>query len=185
MYIEVKMCGIATIFNYGTFREAVDLSELRNLTDVMFSRGSDGRAQWVHEKKHIGLGHRRLAIIDLSSASAQPMVSADRNLHIVFNGEIYNYIELRKDLETKGYVFNSKGDTEVILYLYKEYGRSLVNYLRGMFAFVIWDDLKQGILIARDHFGMKPLYYSSLGLKSYSQVLGGGGLLKFLVKTWY
>ena len=157
------MCGIAAIFNYGPSVQPVDHSELNNLRDYMLTRGPDSAGVWFDEENRIGLGHRRLAIIDLSPKGEQPMFSMDSKVRIVFNGEIYNHNELRKDLESKGYIFYSRSDTEVILNLYKEYGRNLVGYLRGMFAFIIWDEVKQGIFVARDHFGIKPVYYSDNG----------------------
>jgi asparagine synthase (glutamine-hydrolysing) len=129
----------------------------------MLKRGPDGAGLWISDDRRIGLAHRRLAIIDLSEAGAQPMSTADGAVRIVFNGEIYNYRELRQDLEAKGYRFYSHSDTEVLLHLYQEHGRKMVHYLRGMYAFAIWDERKQGLLLARDPFGIKPLYYADDG----------------------
>lgn len=156
------MCGIAAIFNYAT-TEKLDKAELICLRDSMSDRGPDGSGVWFDNHCQVGLAHRRLAIIDLSENGAQPMASSDGMLRITFNGEIYNYLALRQTLESKGYLFHSQSDTEVLLYLYKEYGEQMVDFLRGMFAFVIWDECKQGILIVRDHFGIKPLYYADNG----------------------
>ena len=126
-----------------------------------------------------GLGHRRLTIIDLSERGAQPMVSADGKLVVTFNGEIYNYRKLRASLEAKGYAFRTQTDTEVLLHLYAEKGEAMVNDLRGMFAFALWDSEKGGLLLVRDPYGIKPLYYADDGwtLRFASQVkalLAGG-----------
>lgn len=129
----------------------------------MLKRGPDGAGLWISDNKRIGLGHRRLAIIDLSESGAQPMATQDGSARIVFNGEIYNYRELRRELEAKGYRFYSQSDTEVLLHLYMEHGRDMVYHLRGMYAFAIWDEHKQDLLLARDPFGIKPLYYADDG----------------------
>lgn len=119
-------------------------------------RGPDAEGVWVHPKEHVGLGHRRLSIIDLHTGD-QPMTDAGGNV-IVFNGEIYNYIELREEL--KEYAFRTTSDTEVILYAYRKWGAGCVQRLRGMFAFAIWDASKQSLFCARDRFGIKPFYYT-------------------------
>lgn len=157
------MCGIAGIFAYGNSAPPVDRHELRKIRDYMVARGPDGKGEWYSHDKRVGLAHRRLAIIDLSDNAAQPMISEDGKLVISFNGEIYNYQELRQDLEKKGYQFQSQSDTEVLLHLYNEKSESMVHDLRGMFAFAIWDEQKQGMFLARDHFGIKPLYYADDG----------------------
>ncbi len=151
------------------------------MREAMIARGPDGAGIWLSDDGRVGLAHRRLAIIDLSEAGAQPMATADKSIHIVFNGEIYNYRELRCDLEAKGYSFHSRSDTEVLLYLYQEHGPDLVHYLRGMYAFAIWDQRKRGMLLVRDPFGIKPLYYADDGatLQIASQVkalLKGDGI---------
>lgn len=134
------------------------------MRERMFSRGPDGSGEWFSDDGRVGIGHRRLSIIDLSPAGDQPMFNADRSLAITFNGEIYNYVELRAQLAGKGYPFRSHCDTEVILALYTIYGiDGMMNHLRGMYAFAIWDQKKQGLLLARDPFGIKPLYYSDNG----------------------
>jgi len=175
------MCGIAGIFSYSDTAKQVDSDELLRIRDAMISRGPDGAGLWVSANKRIGLAHRRLSIIDLTESGAQPMVSLDGRYSVVFNGEIYNYRELRDQLELKGYSFHSNSDTEVLLNLYAEYNAEIVEYLRGMYAFAIWDEKKQGLFLARDPFGIKPLYYSINGqsLRFASQVkalLKGGGV---------
>src|SRR6266581_2582558 len=153
------MCGIAGIFSYRSEASPVDAAALVRIRDHMIRRGPDGSGLWISSDRRVGLANRRLAIIDLSESGAQPMSSADGKLHISFNGEIYNYRTLRVQLESKGYTFRSKSDTEVLLYLYAEYGHNMVDYLRGMFAFAIVDEGRQGMFLARDPFGIKPLYY--------------------------
>ncbi|HXX53159.1 MAG TPA: hypothetical protein VEI28_01170, partial [Thermodesulfovibrionales bacterium] len=111
----------------------------------------------------MGLGHRRLAIIDLSESGAQPMQTADGRYVITFNGEIYNYKTLRAQLEGKGYKFCSTSDTEVLLHLYSEEGPEMLHKLRGMFALALWDNRTKALFLARDQFGIKPLYYSDNG----------------------
>lgn len=172
------MCGIAGIFAYRS-ATPVDRDELRIVRDHMARRGPDGFGEWFAENGRVGLGHRRLSIIDLSDRAAQPMVSADGKLVISFNGEIYNYRELKKELEAKGRVFRTESDTEVLLHLYAEKGEAMLGELRGMFAFALWDARKQAMLLARDPFGIKPLYYADDGssFRCASQVkalLAGG-----------
>jgi len=157
------MCGIAGIFSYSTSASKVDSEELLQIREAMVARGPDGAGLWVSENQRIGLAHRRLSIIDLSDSGAQPMSTQDECYHVVFNGEIYNYQELRIQLESKGYSFRSNSDTEILLHLYAEYNAGMVEHLRGMYAFAIWDDKKQGLFLARDPFGIKPLYYSNDG----------------------
>jgi asparagine synthase (glutamine-hydrolysing) len=138
----------------------------------MATRGPDGAGEWISADGCVGLVHRRLAILDLSESGAQPMMAPDVSTRIVFNGEIYNFRELRARLEQKGYRFRSNSDTEVLLQLYQEYGQGMVRHLRGMFAFVLWDPRTRGVFLARDPFGIKPLYYSDDGacLRAASQV---------------
>ncbi len=152
------MCGIAGIFAYGRGSERVDLQSLLAARDAMTPRGPDGEGLWISPDERVGLAHRRLAIIDLSPKGAQPMSLQKEGIHITFNGEIYNFRELRSNLESDGHVFQSHSDTEVLLHLYLKYGEGMCELLRGMFAFAIWDENKQGMLIARDHFGIKPLF---------------------------
>jgi len=173
------MCGIATIFAYNSDAPPVDREELLRIRDRMTARGPDGCGAWYSADGRVGLGHRRLAVIDLSETGAQPMANADGSLSITFNGEIYNYRELRDDLEKKGYRFRSSSDTEVLLHLYADKGREMVHDLQGMYAFTIWDERNKGLFLARDPFGIKPLYYSDDGrtFRAASQVkaiLAGG-----------
>ncbi|MEO7524689.1 MAG: asparagine synthetase B, partial [Ferruginibacter sp.] len=130
------------------------------MADSLAHRGPDGEGFWMNKKKNAGLAHRRLAIIDLSPAASQPMHYAQR-YSIVYNGEIYNYIELRKELKKAGYHFVSNSDTEVILAAYDCYKEKCIQYFDGMFSFAIWDDLEQTLFAARDRFGEKPFYYYS------------------------
>ena len=149
------MCGIAGFTRY--FDPTGDLSSLVRMGDKIAHRGPDAHGEYLDDG--VGLCHRRLSIIDLSTAGNQPMFSEDGNLVIVFNGEIYNYLELRKDLEKKGYEFKTKTDTEVILALYKFEGARCLDKLCGMFAIALWDKHKQELFLARDRLGKKPLYY--------------------------
>jgi len=156
------MCGIAAIFAYGV-APPVEQEELLRIRDAMANRGPDGAGVWISEDQRIGMAHRRLAIIDLSAAGDQPMSTQDGSLQIVFNGEIYNYQSLRRELEGEGCHFRTTSDTEVLLHLYARRGVDMVHALRGMYAFAIWDDRKKGLFLARDQFGIKPLYYSIQG----------------------
>jgi asparagine synthase (glutamine-hydrolysing) len=157
----------------------VDREELLRTRDAMASRGPDGHGLWLSPDAGIGLAHRRLAIIDLSAAGAQPMSHADGRLHIVFNGEIYNYRELRDELQARGVGFRSHSDTEVVLALYERHGIEMLSRLRGMFAMALWDERERTLLLARDPYGIKPLYYAERGgmLRFASQVnaLQAGG----------
>jgi asparagine synthase (glutamine-hydrolysing) len=173
------MCGIAGIYAYHYAAEAVDRAELARIRDHMAARGPDGFGEWYSPNERVGMGHRRLSIIDLSERGNQPMASADGKLIVTFNGEIYNYRQLRASLEAKGCVFRSQTDTEVLLHLYAEKGEAMVEDLRGMFAFGLWDAEKNALLLARDPYGIKPLYYADDGwtLRFASQVkalLAGG-----------
>jgi asparagine synthase (glutamine-hydrolysing) len=157
------MCGVAGIYAYRDSAPPADRDELLRIREHMIRRGPDGAGLWISDDHRIGLAHRRLAIIDLSEAGAQPMATVDGRLRITFNGEIYNYRELRKELEGKGFVFHSSSDTEVLLHLYAERGQAMVHALRGMFAFGIWDEREQELFLARDPLGIKPLYYADDG----------------------
>jgi asparagine synthase (glutamine-hydrolysing) len=149
------MCGIAGIINQNN--HVVDESVINSITDTVAHRGPDGRGIYIHN--NIALGHRRLSIIDLSAHANQPMFYGD-DLVIVFNGEIYNYIELREELKQAGFSFQTQSDTEVILAAYKHWGNSCLNRFNGMWAFAIYDKAKQKIFCARDRFGIKPFYYA-------------------------
>ena len=166
------MCGLVAIFNYMASAPAVNKVELRAIRESMYSRGPDGSGEWFSKNLDVGLGHRRLSIFDLTTAGAQPMSYSNGSLHIVFNGAIYNYLALRKELHQKGYIFNSHTDTEVLLAGWQEWQEDIVYRLRGMFSFVIYDAQKQSIFVVRDPFGIKPLYYADDGetIKIASQV---------------
>ena len=156
------MCGINGVFAYRGTRP-VNLDTLRRTRDFMLARGPDAFGEWHDDSRRIALGHRRLSIIDLSDAGAQPMASEDGRLVVTFNGEIYNFRELRRELEADGCAFKSQSDTEVLLHLYRREGASMVRRLRGMFAFALWDADRRNLLIARDPYGIKPLYYADDG----------------------
>ena len=132
---------------------------LEPMCQAMAHRGPDDNGTWHDAKSRVGLGHRRLSIIDLSPAGHQPMSNEDGSIWIVFNGEIYDYPELRRSLVARGHVFRSQSDTEVLVHLYEERGKDLLSELNGIFAFAIWDSKKRELLLARDHAGVKPLYY--------------------------
>jgi asparagine synthase (glutamine-hydrolysing) len=155
------MCGINGIYAYGTSAPPVDADELLRSRECMRSRGPDAADVWISGDRRVGLGHRRLAIIDLSPAGAQPMRRGQRVL--IFNGEIYNYQELRTRLEAKGRTFTSHSDTEVLLELYEEMGEAMLGELRGMFGLALWDGARGRMLLARDPYGIKPLYYADDG----------------------
>ena len=157
------MCGLAGIYSYKNDAPLVDTEELIRIRDHMTNRGPDGKGLWLSNNKRCGLAHRRLAIIDLSEAGHQPMSTQDGRFHISFNGEIYNYLALRAELEQKGVLFQSHSDTEVLLHLYRKDGAAMLPKLRGMFAFAIWDEQEQNLFLARDHFGIKPLYIANNG----------------------
>jgi asparagine synthase (glutamine-hydrolysing) len=150
------MCGIAGIYNYRTGRPA-DPLVLKIMADAMEHRGPDDAG--VYSKGPIGFSHRRLSIIDLASGH-QPMANSDRSVVITYNGEVYNYLDLRRLLEACGHCFSTSSDTEVLLHAYAAYGTEMVNRLNGMFAFGLWDDRNHTLLLARDRFGIKPLYYA-------------------------
>lgn len=157
------MCGVAGIFAYHYAAREVDRAELRAIRDRMAARGPDGSGEWFSADGTVALGHRRLAIIDLSESAAQPMQSTDGALVISFNGEIYNHAQLRRELEALGRVFRTCSDTEVVLQMYAEHGAAMLSRLRGMFAFAIWDVHKRAVLLARDPMGIKPLYVADDG----------------------
>lgn len=155
------MCGISGVMSYGYSCGPVSRQELQLASDSMHQRGPDGAGIWISASGRVGLAHRRLAIIDLSDAGVQPMAALDGLVQITFNGEIYNFRALRQDLETMGHQFRSNSDTEVLLYLYLQYGRQMLKLLRGMYAFAIYDGRDGSLFVARDAFGIKPLYYSN------------------------
>lgn len=175
------MCGINGIFAYNASASMPNRGELIATRDAMTSRGPDGAGEWWSVDRRLGFGHRRLSIIDLSVHATQPMVSNCGRFIVVFNGEIYNYPALRRDLEAQGRVFTTSSDTEVLLHLYAIKGREMVHDLRGMFAFALWDNAARGLFLARDPYGIKPLYIADDGwtFRFASQVkalIAGGGV---------
>lgn len=158
------MCGIAGIISHDTSVINADL--LAGMGDCLAHRGPDGHASWINNAHTAGFSHRRLSVIDLSAAAAQPMHYAGRYT-IVYNGEIYNYIELREQLIAKGHRFITSSDTEVIAASYAEYKEECVDYFDGMFAFAIWDENEKTLFCARDRFGEKPFYYSAAANSFY------------------
>lgn len=154
------MCGINGLFAHGAGASPVDRAELVASRDWMAPRGPDGAGEWIAPDGRVGFGHRRLAIIDLTPSGAQPMHSADGALTITFNGEIYNYRELRAELERGGRRLASESDTEVLLHLYDVHGPAMLDRLVGMFAFAINDARSGRLFLARDPYGIKPLYYA-------------------------
>jgi asparagine synthase (glutamine-hydrolysing) len=158
-----SMCGIVAVFSYKSGGAPVNGDEIQRIRDQMVRRGPDGAGLWISEDRTVGLAHRRLAIIDLSPKGAQPMALAASGVRVTFNGEIYNYRDLRRDLEQRGRIFVSDSDTEVLLHAYEVFGPAMVEHLRGMYAFAIWDPLRRGLFLARDPFGIKPLYYADDG----------------------
>ncbi|MSO85365.1 MAG: asparagine synthase (glutamine-hydrolyzing) [Rhodospirillales bacterium] len=157
------MCGIASIFAYGPAAPPVAEAELLAASAAMSARGPDGAGLWLAPEARVGLAHRRLAIIDLTDRARQPMARDGGNLRITFNGEIYNFKELRAELAAKGERFETESDTEVMLALYAREGADFVKRLGGMFAFALWDESERKLLLARDPFGIKPLYYADDG----------------------
>lgn len=166
------MCGLAGIYAYHDASPPVDQAELMRIRERMMSRGPDGAGAWFSEDRRIGLAHRRLAIIELSPAGAQPMHDPATGNWIVFNGEIYNHVALRAQLNLDGIATSAHSDTEVLLKLYTQKGRGMLNMLRGMYAFAIWDAAARELFLARDPFGIKPLYIADDGktLRFASQV---------------
>ena len=154
------MCGIAGIVSLANER-TVDAGLIERMNDRITHRGPDSSGVWVNNG--VGLGHRRLSIIDLSTVANQPLFNEDGAVAIVFNGEIYNYQSLMEDLADRGHIFRSRSDTEVIVHLYEEYGVDCLSHLRGMFAFAIWDSRQKRLFLARDRVGKKPLYYHQSG----------------------
>lgn len=156
------MCGITGgIAYFGN--TLVDENEIQDMTDAIRRRGPDSSGCWISKDRRVGLGNRRLAIIDLSDSGRQPMKHPSRELWVTFNGEIYNYPELRGHLQSRGVQLRTTCDTEALLHLYDLYSDDIVHYLSGMYAFAIWDDAKQRLFLARDPNGIKPLYWSDDG----------------------
>ena len=150
------MCGIAGVLNFSG--EPVLSAVLDKMTSSLAHRGPDGEGAFI--ESGIGLGHRRLSIIDLTTAGSQPMATSDGRFVVTYNGEIYNFQELRTELEAKGYKFRSRSDTEVLLNAWAEWGLSALTKFNGMFAFAIWDKKRRELTLVRDRYGIKPLYYA-------------------------
>jgi len=166
------MCGIAGLINIDGAPASPPV--LKNMTDAIAHRGPDGEGQWIEGS--IGLGHRRLAILDLSPAGHQPMMSVSKRYVLSYNGEVYNFKELRIELESIGYQFHSTTDTEVVLNAWDYWGVEALNKFNGMFAFAIWDKKEKVLTLARDRYGIKPLYYTNTG----SSILFGSEVKAFL-----
>jgi asparagine synthase (glutamine-hydrolysing) len=174
------MCGINGIFSYGAAAPPIDREELLRTREAMTSRGPDAAGTWVSADGRAALASRRLAILDLSPTGSQPMAGDGGRVQLVINGEIYNFRQLRAELEAAGCRFRGSGDTEVVLALYLQHGEAMLPRLRGMFALAVWDERPgrpRRLLLARDVMGIKPLYYSpgSTG----SAATAGGGQLRF------
>ncbi|MHC4838586.1 MAG: asparagine synthase (glutamine-hydrolyzing), partial [Planctomycetota bacterium] len=153
------MCGIAGIFNLDG--DPVSGAVVERMSAAIAHRGPDGEGVW--SGRGVALGHRRLAIIDPTPAGAQPMVSADRRYVVTYNGEIYNFRELRADLQAEGHRFRTRTDTEVLLAAFAQWGPACVERFNGMFAFAVWDTVERTLFLARDRYGVKPLYYAEVG----------------------
>jgi len=171
------MCAIAGIVKFDP-RERVERSRLVHMADVQQHRGPDGAGLWMDGC--VGLAHRRLAIIDVAGGH-QPMSNEDDSVWIVFNGEIYNHVGLRREMQRAGHRYRTKSDTETILHLYESYGAGCVERLQGMFAFAIWDRRQRQLLLVRDRLGIKPLYYAStdrelLFASEIKGIVASGGL---------
>src|SRR5258708_787051 len=157
------MCGITALFAYRDAAPPIECARVERITEGMRRGGPDAGATWFSPDGRVGLGCRRLAIIDLTDEGTQPLHDVDRELTIVFNGEIYNHRELRARLIDYGARFHSTTDTEVLLQMYRRYGQTMVELLRGMFAFSIWDARERRLFVARDPYGIKPLYMADHG----------------------
>ncbi len=155
------MCGLCGVLNFGAAGVPVSEALLRPMADLIAHRGPDADGYFVSPDHQVGLGFRRLSIVDLKTGD-QPMSNEDDSVWLVFNGEIYNHADHRPRLEARGHRFRSRCDAEVILHLYEEYGPDCVDHLRGMFAFALWDSRRRRLLLARDRIGVKPLYFAVL-----------------------
>ena len=153
------MCGICGTLRLDERAPALDPGSLRRMRDSLAARGPDGEGEWTSGDGRLALGHRRLAILDLSPAGAQPMADPTGRYRIVFNGEIYNFRVLRQELERAGVAFSTQSDTEVLLALWAREGERALARLRGMYAFAIWDEVEKSLTLTRDPFGIKPLYW--------------------------
>src|SRR5215471_16694611 len=153
------MCGITGIFNFAS-GDGDERTVAVRMRDAMVHRGPDAYGLYQNPDKRVVLAHRRLSIVDLSDAGRQPMSNEDGTVWITFNGEIYNHQSHRAPLIERGHRFRSRSDTETIVHLSEEFGTDCVTRLDGMFAFALWDERRQSLLLARDRLGKKPLYYT-------------------------
>ncbi|HEX3582945.1 MAG TPA: asparagine synthase (glutamine-hydrolyzing) [Thermoanaerobaculia bacterium] len=177
------MCGIAALFAYAADAPPVRRDEIERINDRMIPRGPDDGGIWIADDQRLALAARRLAIIDLSAEGAQPLRGVEGDATIVFNGEVYNHRELRARLEKLGVRFHSKSDTEVVLQMYRHYGADCVELLRGMFSFAIWDERQRRLFVARDAYGIKPLYFADDGktfrcASTVKALLAGGAIAR-------
>ena len=173
------MCGINGIYAFHAAAPPIDPAELTRTREAMRRRGPDAAGNWTSDDMRAGFGHRRLSIIDVSDRANQPMLTRERDMVLTFNGEIYNYRELRDELERAGETFDTTSDSEVLMRMYRKQGAAMLPRLRGMFAFGIWDMRDRTLFLARDPYGIKPLYYANDGktIRFASQVkalLAGG-----------
>ena len=150
------MCGIAAFFSTD---KRISAERLKRATHSLHHRGPDSHGAWLSPNQRVGLGHTRLSIIDLTTGS-QPIANEDDRIHIVVNGEFYDFERQRRELERRGHLFRTRSDSEIALHLYEEFGAHCVQQLRGEFAFVLWDEANQNLFAARDRFGIKPLYFA-------------------------
>src|ERR1041384_1071576 len=157
------MCGIVAILSDT---DRIEPEALRRATHSLIHRGPDEQHQWIAPHGRAGLGHTRLTIIDLVTG-AQPMANEDGRLHLVVNGEFYDFERIRTDLESRGHQFRTRSDSEIALHLYEEMSAGCLEHLRGEFALILWDELNQTLFAARDRFGIKPLFYAHVGNALY------------------
>jgi asparagine synthase (glutamine-hydrolysing) len=153
------MCGIVAMFSRSA---PIDEESLVRATRSLHHRGPDGQRRWISPDRQVGLGHARLSIIDLTTGD-QPIANEDESLHIVVNGEFYGYEQIQKELEDVGHRLRTRSDSEIALHLYEEFGAQCLHKLRGEFAFILWDSVNKTLVAARDRFGIKPLFYASIG----------------------
>ncbi len=157
------MCGIAGCISPGGIVLPQDVAVIKKLNDRQRRRGPDGEGLWVSPDRRAVLGQRRLAIIDVGQSGAQPMSDVTGRWTVTYNGAIYNYRELRQELERAGRRFRTQSDTEVLINAVAEWGEEGIRKLRGMYAFALWDNETKELWLARDPFGIKPLYYANTG----------------------
>jgi asparagine synthase (glutamine-hydrolysing) len=150
------MCGIAAFVSND---RRISAERLKRATQSLHHRGPDSQGAWLSPNQRLGLGHARLSIIDLTTGD-QPIANENERIHIIVNGEFYDFERQRRELERRGHLFRTRSDSEIALHLYEEFGAHCLQQLRGEFAFVLWDEANQRLFAARDRFGIKPLYYA-------------------------